>query len=221
MWELLGIGNPGFSFTNIYLKDILKLVDTVKENSERIDITFVDLQEMTDNPSRVRMIVPFLKDMGIISETNFVHKNQSIDLKNFFTEEARPFLLFLDIYREIDTANIENNEKVRVVLNEVLHLYFSKLCKKKLEYKIIFDYLRRYKSLDKYEFFVICTFEFNQVKMIENYTNASDWIDNYRNGNIDSSNYSFKSNVNCYSYIMNIFVDMGICKKNDNNFKLF
>ena len=221
MIQLYGISNPGFSFTHTYLLDIINLKKYVNKNKGKTNLTYADLQAQIDNPSRVRMIVPFLRKIGIINNADFDEKNKPIDFNLFFTSEAKPFLKFLDVYSD-DEMNYNNEElmlRVNKVLQEILSLYLNNLLKEK-EYKIITKYLIRLKSLDKYEFFFITSYEFNNVDNIMGYTNAIDLIEYYRNNKSIKSSFEFSSNVNCYSYIMQMLCNFNICKKIDDHFEI-
>lgn len=220
MYKLIGIGNPGFSFTYTYLNNILNLIDEVEKCKNRTDITYPKFQELLKDPSRIRMIVPFLRDIGIISDENFTNKLQCINFKSFYTELSKPFLLFMEIYRYLNLDDEIACYKTMNVFRSVMHGYFDTLSSKKVEYKIIYNYLKEFKTIDKFEFFVITTFEMNGITDIAGYTNAKDLINEYRNGNIKVSNYEYSSNVNSYSYIMQILCDFDICIKLKNSYQI-
>jgi len=221
MIQLYGISNAGFSFTHTYLLDIINLKKYVEKNKQRHDLTYADLQGQIENPSRVRMIVPFLRKIGIVNDSGFEEKNQILDFNNFFTKKAKPFLKFLDVYSDsdIDYDDSEIMTKLEDILKEILSLYLSELCGEK-EYKIVLSYLLKYNTLDKYEFFFITSFLFNNVTDIMGYSDVDSLIIYYRDNPNIKSNFTFASNVNCYSYMMQILCNFNVSKKVDTHFEI-
>lgn len=221
MVQLYGISNAGFSFTHTYLLDIINLKKCVYINKGRQDITYADLQEQVGNPSRVRMIVPFLKKIGIISENAFIGKDQLVDFEKFFSKKAKPFIKFLDVYSDPDVEydNAYVMSKLRDIMHDIMSLYLKDLCKI-IEYRTILKYLLIFNTLNKYEFFFITTFEFNDVDDIMGYKNAGDLILFYRNNNNIENDFEFSNNVNCYSYVMQILCDFNVCRKKDSYFEV-
>ena len=80
MEELLGISNSGFSFTDTDLKDINSLIDYVNSNPTEVT-TYIGIQNSICDPSRVRMIVPFLRNISVIDDSLFEENNGQFVLK--------------------------------------------------------------------------------------------------------------------------------------------
>ena len=96
----------------------------------------------------------------------------------------------------------------------------KRLCINKSEYLIIIKYLLKYKKLDKFEFFVITSFELNGCKSLFGLSNANDVIDRNRVSSYSETLYEFTSNINSYSYIMQILCDFNVCTKQTGYFEL-
>ena len=78
----------------------------------------------------------------------------------------------------------------------------------------------KYKSIDKFEFFVITSMKFNGIKKLFSCSSIDDVIAKYRTYGIDSTLYTYKTNVNCYSYIMAILYGFNVCSKERSKYNL-
>lgn len=222
MVELHGVSNSGFSFSDTYLKNISDLTEYVQENLEK-EVTYVDIQEYLGNPSRIRMIVPFLKHLNIIDKKFFEVNNTKFKLKELFTDHGEKFKRVIEIYSLI--KKLEGNEiassRWKELFRAILfHEYLKDLCINKKEYLIIIKYLLLFKTIDKFEFFVITSMELNNIPNIFGHTNAKDVILQHRDSNYNSSNYIFKTNINSYSYMMQVLCDFNVCEKKDGYYKI-
>ena len=220
MYSLTGIGNPGFSFTKTYLDDIVVLVNYVNSNIDRDDLTYKKIQSELNNGSRIRMIVPLLKNMGIIDNVNFYSgRNGLLNMRYFFSRKAKPFLLLISIFEKLGDDPVEFS-KFYTVFRKVLNKeYLLNLCNEKNEYKTIIEYLVKYNHLDKNEFFAITTFVYGKWPN-SLYANVDDWIIAYRNGDLSISDWQITNNVNCYAYMMQLLVDFNVCDKEDDGYSL-
>ena len=220
MYSLTGVGNPGFSFTKTYLDDISVLVKFVNRNLDRRDLTYKRIQAELNNGSRIRMIVPFLKYMGIVDNVNFTGRNNGLlNMRCFFTRKAKPFLLLISIYEQLGN-NPDEFTKYYSVFRKVLNKeYLLSLCIEKKEYRTIIEYLVKYNHLDKNEFFAITTYKFGEWPK-SMYENVDDWIIAYRSGDLSIADWEITNNVNCYSYMMQLLVDFHVCDKTDEGYTL-
>ena len=78
----------------------------------------------------------------------------------------------------------------------------------------------KYKSIDKFEFFVITSMKFNGVKKLFSCSSIDDVIAKYRTYGIDSTLYTYRTNVNCYSDIMAVLYGFNVCSKERSKYNL-
>ena len=218
MEELLGISNPGFSFTKQYLSDTYSLLAYVSGHQSETT-TYVDLQNSLDNPGRVRMIVPFLRNMGIINASCFSRANSSFSLDNFFTNSSRPFIKAVESYSHI--ASLDDGEiekRWRSMFNAILmERYLHTLCQNKEEYLAFIKFLLVHETIDKFEFFVVTSMTFNGTKKLFSLNSVEAVIARYRRAGIDPALYTYRTNVNCYTYMMQVLCDFDVCNKDNDN----
>lgn len=62
--------------------------------------------------------------------------------------------------------------------------------------------------------------KFNGVKKLFSCSSIDDVIAKYRTYGIDSTLYTYKTNVNCYSYIMAILYGFNVCSKERSKYNL-
>ena len=221
MEELLGISNSGFSFTDTYLKDINSLIDYVNSNPNEVT-TYIGIQNSICDPSRVRMIVPFLRNISVIDDSLFEENNGQFVLKKLFTRSSKAFIKACEVHKLIvDLEDQEPKKKWRKMFRLILmEKYLHELCVKKPEYIEFIKFLLKNDSIDKFEFFVLTTMQFNGVRRLFSCNSIDDVVAKYRTYGIDETLYTYKTNINCYSYIMAVLCDFNVCAKSEKKFVL-
>ena len=218
--KLEGCSNSGFSYTEKYKKTILGFSEWINNQKSEMVISNSDLQQKmseggVSDPSEIRMITPFLTKAGII-DTNHCIKSSTgtrttgfrID-PNFFTKEGQYFLQFLRI--EMLYGSIDNSE-IRVQITKLMSLFgilqFKSLMKSEDQiYGDIYNFLERYSSYDKNEFFFVTHCRKNNLM-----NSLDEYVTKYRKKEITHIEYA--NNVNCFQYITRQLIQLGIVTEN-------
>lgn len=222
MEKLYGISNSGFSFSDVYLNNIVILIKYCLNNKEK-EMSYVELQQELGDPSRIRMIIPFLRYLDIIDSKLFSVNNYRFKLKDLFTESSEKFIKCCEIYGLINSYGDNSIEmkKWKQLFNILLkNDYLKRLCINKKEYLLIIKYLLKYKKLNRFEFFVITSFELNGCKKIFGLSSADEVLNKNKETPYKETSYEFSSNVNSYSYIMQILCDFNVCLKQNGYFEI-
>lgn len=213
--QLEGCSNPGLSFTYERKTQILEFYEWVNQNVD-YEKTYKQIQadiEINCNHldgSKVRMIVPFLRKMGYISKES-EEKNILIKLEEFLTKDGKVFGEYLRLWDKI--SQIED-EKVLYEMKTINEL-FSTLSMLNLisngEYLHldIIKFLNKYDTMDKYEFFIMTTFQNLYDRKGKEYTNQLDnYITKYRNKEI--SEIEIVKHENSFGYIKSFLLETNL-----------
>lgn len=201
--ELFGCSNSGFSYTPQYQADIVNLALWVNKNINAKNCDYKTIQSSGD-ASRIRMIVPFMAKAGLINP-NYSH---GIDLKDFFTIDGK---IFVNALMSIPTTDIEGRKQK---IKEFGYQQLSNLlkCEDEIYYQIV-EFLLRYKSIDKVEFFIITTLKGKRTDIFD--AEFDKLIGDKRSG-LRNDFIITNKNVNAYNYIIRILEDLGVIYCDEN-----
>lgn len=217
--ELVGCGCPGFTYTSKYKKAILSLYDWVCNSGEKGEIEYQDLQDKVaklgvSDGSEIRMIVPFLAKVDVIDADHVIRggtriRSLIID-EEFFTFHGQCFIQFLKI--ETIRENFEDDE-ISKVINRIYHKlsyfqYASLMKSDEVIYKDIYDFVVRYGSMDKNEFFIMTT-----LRKLDEWESLDDTVKQYRAEEIGE--IKIVKNVNDYQYITGLLNQYGVLQTKD------
>ena len=228
--KLEGCSNSGFSLTEVRKSQILELYQWVNSNIE-YEKTYKQIQEDIENSckhldaSKVRMLVPFLRKMGYISNYGFEQKNSIIKLVNFFTIEGKVFIEYLKLGQIISLLDQEDisNEMKRIdelfSMISMLNLIFNG----EEIYVDVIKFLKKYRHMDKNEFFIMTTLQ-NQYECEEYIQMLDKYIKQYRNGEIGQ--LEIVKHQNSFNYVKSLLIEtslivqdrsiLSLNKKHDN-----
>lgn len=220
--DLVGCGCMGFSFTHKYKKAIISFFEFVTELDNVGVLSYQDLQTRIANKgisdeSEIRMIVPFLVKSQIINEKNCLKTSTGTRIRqlvideHFFTEQGIEFIKILKM--EIN-KDISLNKEIIFRIENLYHkagmVLFLSLCKSDdYIYRELFFFLKKYKSIDKNEFYIL-TNSIEKSKKNELEEN----ILKYRNGSIGE--LKIIRNVNDWQYLTGTLQQFGIIEEDEN-----
>lgn len=224
--QLHGCSNPGFSYTNTYLENIVDADLWMQQNIDR-EISYEEMQNEIDKldlslkSSALRMLVPFLVKAGVVNPDNFSKKRQFLDLKNFYTGMGRCFIDFLHAYVKVikleNSEELESRKQLNIMFEKFGFLQYIELLQSEDDiYTQIFKYLQKFKTIDKHEFFLLTTFRPKRDdKIDEEFENI---IRDKRQGN--NPDYEIVKHVNSYNYICRLLSSMGVLRPMEKCFVL-
>lgn len=220
--DLVGCGCMGFSFTHKYKKAIISFFEFITELGDIGIISYQDLQTRIANKgvsdeSEIRMIIPFLVKAQVISEKNCIKTSTGTRIRqlvidnNFFTEQGIEFIKILKM--EIN-KDISLDKEIILRIEKLYHkagmVLFLSLCKSDdYIYRELFFFLKKYKSIDKNEFYIL-TNSIEKSKKNE----LEEIILKYRNGTIGE--VKITRNVNDWQYLISILQQFGIIEEDEN-----
>ena len=220
--DLVGCGCMGFSFTHKYKKAIISFFEFITELGDIGIVSYQDLQTMIANKgvsdeSEIRMIIPFLVKAQVISEKNCIKTSTGTRIRqlvidnNFFTEQGIEFIKILKM--EIN-KDISLDKEIILRIEKLYHkagmVLFLSLCKSDdYIYRELFFFLKKYKSIDKNEFYILT----NSIEKSKK-NKLEEIILKYRNGTIGE--LKITRNVNDWQYLIGTLQQFGIIEENEN-----
>lgn len=222
--ELVGCGCPGFRYTSKYKKAILALYDWIYSSGENGEIEYQEVQDRVaklgvSDESEIRMIVPFLAKADVIDAAHVVRGGSRIRAliidDDFFTFHGQCFIQFLKI--ETIREDFED-EEISKIINRIYHKlsyfqYESLLKSDEIVYKDIYDFINRYGSMDKNEFFIMTT-----LRKSDEWELLDAIIKQYRDDEIGE--LKIVKNVNDYQYITGLLNEYGVLEIKDKQQQL-
>lgn len=216
--NLDGCSCSGFSYTDKYKKAILSFADFILAQDKEIELTNAELQEAVSklgvsDQSEIRMITPFLAKAGIINDSNCIkNRNGTRTIKfkiddNFFTKEGKMFIQFLRF--EVNSNDLEQSVKNQIekLMHDFGIIQFKNLMKSDDDiYRDIFQFLKRYGTYDKNEFFMVTHCRKNDC-----FEKLPVMIELYRSGNI--AEIRILNNINSFQYVTKLLQEIGIVEK--------
>lgn len=220
--NLEGCSNAGFSYTPKYKRAMISLFDFVSKQNNKI-ISYTEFQEKAESlilsdSSEIRMLIPFMVKNGIINHNN-VYKNgtriRKLKIDNqFFTVEGKCFIKFLKIEANIGVLDISITPIIKRIYLKFGIIQFEFLREfDEYIYNDLYVFLKKYKTIDKNEFFFLTHCRKNNVL-----NKLDKYINDYRNKIITDINII--NNVNAYQYITNYLLQIGILVNVDGYLKL-
>lgn len=170
------ISNPGLSLTdeiNKKLIEMFKLVETIEEK-----ITYSKFQELLINEeifsgSYIRSVIPFLSDLGIITDYRIIDPN------NFFTPLGISYIKIIEslqLVEETDTI-YSNLMEIKSDLIGLMLLFMKNSDSKYIdEYINLLKYVNITGRLCKEEYYICKYCDENHI------SNVGEILNNYRNG---------------------------------------
>lgn len=220
--DLIGCGCMGFSFTKKYKNAIISFYDVISEMEEQDFISYPDLQSHiamkgVSEPSEVRMYIPFLMKAKVINPLNCIKNSTGSRIKgfkindDFFTEQGTEFIkiLKLDMNKDLQT-----DEEVIKKIESLYHKAGMRLVLALTEsedyiYKEIILFLKKYKTIDKNEFYILTTC------IEKSYTDKLEKIiKDYRDNKIGEIH--IVQNVNDWQYLTGTLDQLGIIEQDEN-----
>lgn len=225
--ELIGCSNPGFSYTKNTINNIVELNKWIKSSAGLSPMTYKEMQGSIEQQkgnldgSAIRMIIPFLRKAGVVKDELFEHAGNKIDFKDIFTEYGKCFMKYVDIYSQLrNEEDQEIESKLAGIFEKYVLIQYSYLIQKSQKvYGGIIQFLHKYRTIDKNEFFMLTTILENgeQVGSSRKLVNM---VKSYRNNEIDNDNIEVTKNVNAYGYIMAFLRLYNIVIENNGVFRL-
>ncbi len=217
--DLVGCGCSGFKYTLKYKKAILSLYDWVCDSSESGEIEYQELQGKVarlgiSDESEIRMIVPFLVKADVIAADHAIRGGSKIRSliidDDFFTFHGQCFIQFL----KIETIREEfEDDEISKVINRIYHKlsyfqYASLMESDEMVYKDIYDFVLKYGTMDKTEFFIMTT-----LRKMNEWESLDETVKKYRNDEIGE--IKIVKNVNDYQYITGLLNQYGVLQVKD------
>lgn len=219
--DLEGYGCSGFSYTEKYKQSIIAIYDYIENHHNSKVVQYVDFQQEINNEgicadSETRMIIPFLLKAGIINKDNCIFHGKKIsglilDL-DFFTRYGKCFIQYLkiDLKQSVFNGHLLAQKYLNDIKFKLSIIQFLNLCKNIDAYKDIHDFIKKYKYIDKTEFYILATSK-NEQKNID----LEKEIMKYRKS--EYNNYQITSNVNDFQYIKAQLLQFKICNEISSN----
>lgn len=224
--DVVGCGCMGFSFTSKYKFAIISLSNMINELGSIGVIDYQDLQSRIANKgisaeSEIRMIIPFLVKANVINENNCIKTSTGSRIRKFvidekfFTDQGIEFIKVLQLEcNKKSTNDTEVIEKIDALYHKAGMYLFLSLCKSSdYIYRELFFFLKKYKTIDKNEFYLLTnSYENSQMDKL------SDLIDNYRKGKIGE--IKIIRNVNDWQYLMSTLQQFGLITLDEKRYML-
>lgn len=163
--RLEGCSNSGLSFTEVRKEQLLEFADWIEKHNKDGDKTYKQIQKEMENEcngfnaSKVRMFFPFLRKLGCIKNDGFEKRNSLINLEDLFTDEGKCFIEYLKLVKKIGFLERKDiNEKMNRI-NELFSTInlINIICNDELIYLDVIKFLKKYKRMDRNEFFLMTT----------------------------------------------------------------
>ncbi len=224
--DVVGCGCMGFSFTSKYKLAIISLSNMIDELGAIGVIDYQDLQSRIANKgisdeSEIRMIIPFLVKANVINENNCIKTSTGSRIRkliideNFFTDQGVEFIKVLQLECNKESTNDpEVIEKIDALYHKAGMYLFLSLCKSSdYIYRELFYFLKKYKTIDKNEFYLLTnSYENSQMDKLP------DLVDNYRKGKIGE--IKIVKNVNDWQYLMGTLQQFGLITLDEKRYML-
>ncbi|MDB7985235.1 hypothetical protein [Faecalicoccus pleomorphus] len=218
---LNGCSNPGLSYTEKYKMDIIRLYDYFLNLCPKEIYEYTKLQDLIEDQinidgSEIRMVIPFLFKIGILSEENAIRGGKKLRKiiinDSLFTKEGLCFAQFLKIDKNKNSFNDVQKEIVDRIFHKFGLMQFEKLRNgENLIYDDLLVFLKKYKTIDKNEFFILTdSRKENKLNLLE------DLVQKYRNHEVDG--IEIKHDPNAFQYVTKLLLQLGILKKNQEGF---
>ena len=212
-----GCNNPGLSYTSKYKEDIILIYDFLTNDCQENTYEYSKIQDMicdktSIGKSEIRMVIPLMLKVGILSKENTKmggKRLRKLNVNNsLFTFEGKCFVQFLKIEKYFNDFNYEQKEIIKDIFNKFGLIQYREL--KNSENYIYNDlvvFLQKYKTIDKYEFFLLTNCrKNNQMNLLD------DYIKKYRNDEIED--IEIQKDPNAFQYITKLMLQLGILEEN-------
>lgn len=233
--------NPGFHFTDNMICFMCWIFDYIEDNSAEL-VTYKIFQErisssIVHNPekalkkliirpsdnvngkwdSKVRMLFPVLRSMGVI---NYNDTNDKFKIRDLLTSNSEPLRLSALIYRETLLAENEKLKHLgRALFNSSLNTYLKRIVaeyskNQKPLFITIIKYLIKYDYIDIDEFFVIV--EFSKNTYVDCCSNVDDWTMKHRSN--EPLSFVRPKILNPWNYSMRMLEEFEVCYEINKKF---
>lgn len=213
-YELMGTSNPGWTFTEARIIQLVKMYNIMISINYELD--YKDFQEVVKNkdddlnPSKIRMFFPHLYHLGFIKEYQSIKFNPS----EIFTEEGFHFFNYvIPIFSNRKGLETEAKKLIEEIFSMFLCRGYLNLInfKENRAYYLIMKFLKKYETMDKTDFFIITT----GVEKDEDDEYIDNLLKEKRKGTI-SFLEDIKKNVNAYGYMIPYLVQSRLISLDDN-----
>lgn len=223
--RLEGCSNAGFSLTEVRKEQILELSEWVDNHILDDKKTYKQIQDEIEKEcmhldgSKVRMLVPFLRKMGYVKNDGFEQRNSFIVLKNFFTAEGKSFIEYLKLIQKIVLLEREDINKKVTEIDELFNIMnmINLVSNGENIYIEIIEFLKKYVTMDKNEFFLMTTlknkYQGEQYNMMLNKA-----VEKYRKKAF--KRIEIVKHQNAYNYVKSFMVETNLVVQDGTLLKL-
>lgn len=223
--RLEGCSNAGFSLTEVRKEQILELSEWVDKHILDDKKTYKQIQDEIEKEcmhldgSKVRMLVPFLRKMGYVKNDGFEQRNSFIVLKNFFTAEGKSFIEYLKLIKKIILLEREDINKKVTEIDELFNIMnmINLVSNGENIYIEIIEFLKKYVTMDKNEFFLMTTLK-NKYQGDKYNMMLNKAIEKYRKKAF--KRIEIVKHQNAYNYVKSFMVETNLVVQDGTLLKL-